>query len=299
MSRVLLTIPGYVGTQSGYGGRLFHRRGTIFRACGFLGLVCAVVVTATLAIHLSLSLWLVFSIFLSALSLFFGYLLFSRFTRRAPQLVLYRYFIASIGVSLILSWLSGQPILPHLDVTVVGFGAFVACGRVGCFVVGCCHGGPSRLGICYREENITAAFPPQLLGVRLFPIQIVESLWLAFILSWGCYQIWTGYVPGEVVGWFIAAYCPARFLFELARWRTAHSLYRGLSEAQWTSIGLVASLVLLERFTVLPPSSWHWLVAIFLALVAIIVIVATEVKRFRGQVNNRAHRIDIPPCSGM
>jgi prolipoprotein diacylglyceryltransferase len=106
-------------------------------------------------------------------------------------------------------------------------------------------------------------------------------------------------VPGEVVGWFIAGYCPARFLFEFARWRPAHSLYRGLSEAQWTCIGLVASLVMLERFAVLPTSSWHWLVAIFLALVAIIVLVATEVKRFREQVNNRAHRVDIPPCSGM
>ena len=32
---------------------------------------------------------------------------------------------------------------PYLDATALGLGAFLACGRVGCTLAGCCHGRPA------------------------------------------------------------------------------------------------------------------------------------------------------------
>lgn len=245
------TLTGYRGRPR-YGGRLFYSPGARFRTCGYAGLICALVVTAILGSHLRLSLATLFCISVGSILSFFVHVLFSRYTGRVQQLVFYRYFITVTAIAAFLSWLMTGSILPYLDVTVIGFGAFAACGRIGCLMVGCCHGRPARFGICYQQQHVTRAFPPQLLCIRLFPIQAVESIWLCFIVIIACYQSWRGYVPGAAFSWFITAYCPARFLFEFLRWRPADAYYGGLSEAQWTSVFFMLVLVTLGVFRILP-----------------------------------------------
>lgn len=79
--------------------------------------------------------------------------------------------IVIMVVAALFLWLTHQPILFYLDITILGIGTFLFCGRIGCLMVGCCHGRPYHWGVCYRPEHAAVGFPPYYVGVRLFPIQ--------------------------------------------------------------------------------------------------------------------------------
>jgi len=257
---------------------LFRRPSTAFRTFGYLGFCSAVGLTTSLAFQLRLSSLIVFLIIFGSTVVFLARRVVSRITGEAHQLVLYRQFAMVMSVTAIVSWVGGQPILPYEDVTAIGFAMLVACGRIGCLLVGCCHGSPARIGIRYREWYVTPAFPRQFIGVRLLPIQALESWTLILIAFLGTRGILTGYFAGSSIGWFIAAYCPARFVLEFRRWRPRHSYYAGLSEAQWTSVGLALILVVSERAGIIPGSSIHTIVAIGLSVITIY-MVATRMWR--------------------
>jgi prolipoprotein diacylglyceryltransferase len=257
-----------------------------FRGWAYVGFVCALVVTTILATRLRLSLWIILLIVSSWISMFALRVLFSRVVGRSQQLVFYRYFVTMIGFASALLWVMRRPVLPYLDVTVIGLAAFVACGRIGCLMVGCCHGRPSKFGVCYREQHITPAFPVQLLGVRLFPIQAAEALWLLCIVIAGMYEMWNEHAPGTGIGLFMAAYCPARFIFEFLRWRPGNFSYRGLSEAQLTSVALVILLVIAEFVGLLPFSRPHSLIAFALAAVTIVVVASSKGQRHKAQLKH-------------
>ena len=50
----------------------------------------------------------------------------------------------ALGAVALLRWAAGAPVLPGLDVLAVGLCPFLACGRLGCVTVGCCHGQPGH-----------------------------------------------------------------------------------------------------------------------------------------------------------
>src|SRR5262245_44336854 len=90
----------------------------------------------------------------------------------------YHYEIAVAVVTTLTLRSLGQPVLPYLDVMVIGKGVLLAIGRFGCFMVGCCHGRPCGVGVCYSD--VKNGFARHYIGVRLFPVQLIESLivWL-------------------------------------------------------------------------------------------------------------------------
>jgi hypothetical protein len=45
-----------------------------------------------------------------------------------------------------------------LDLVSIGLCLFVATGRVGCLMIGCCHGHPSSIGKRYERAHVDAAF---------------------------------------------------------------------------------------------------------------------------------------------
>src|SRR5262249_36262493 len=105
------------------------------------------------------------------------------------------------------------PLLPYLDVVILGIGAFLACGRVGCLMVGCCHGRPSNWGVSYRQEHVVARFTPYFAGIRLFPVQVLESLWGLFILLVGSNLVCSGLSSGETRLWCVICYVLPGFWF--------------------------------------------------------------------------------------
>lgn len=128
----------------------------------------------------------------------------------------------------------GEPVLMYLDVVVVALCVFLAVGRVGCILVGCCHGRPSLFGLTYGEEFVREGFPRHLVGVRLFPLPVVEAAGLLFIGAMG-FLILLLAGPGQVFVWFLLAHAVLRFGLEGRRGDHRPQLL-GLSPARWMAV---------------------------------------------------------------
>jgi prolipoprotein diacylglyceryltransferase len=147
-----------------------------YKVCGYTGFTLAVLLGLVLSVHQGLSLWVLAAMMLASALTFFGLAMATKVITGEEQLIYYHHEIAIMAAVALMLWILGQPILPYLDITILGIGLFLVFGRIGCLMVGCCHGRPHRWGICYRQEHANAGFPQYYVGVRLFPIQAVESL---------------------------------------------------------------------------------------------------------------------------
>ncbi|MDQ1707821.1 MAG: phosphatidylglycerol---prolipoprotein diacylglyceryl transferase [Pyrinomonadaceae bacterium] len=187
------------------------------------------------------------------------------------------------------TWLLSQPILLYLDVTIISVGSAAVLGRIGCLQVGCCHGRPYRFGVRYRAEHAAAGFTSQLVGARLFPIQIVEGLCAGVLVVVGCFMIWQRYPPGAAAGWFVSGYCLTRFCFEFARWPANYQFKSGLSPYQGISLALVLFSVSLEWVGVLPFQFWQELTAAGLLLATAVVVLERRLRSFEKSLSQPDH----------
>lgn len=156
-----------------------------------------------------------------------------------------------------------QPVLPYLDVIAVGIAFFLAAGRIGCLLVGCCHGKPASAGIAYGPDHVRDGFPHHWMGVRLFPVQVLESIGLCGIGGAGLLVLpWAP--AGSVLSWFLGAYSVMRFGLEGLRGdRRPH--FFGLSVGRWMAMAeLVIAMVAVQD-----ELSAHWLKASSTALVVL------------------------------
>ena len=245
-----------------------------FQACGYIGLAAALALVMALVRHQGLSYWIMITIILTAVLTFLVLAAWSEFRTGKPRLIYYRYLLAALGSVAALLFALGYPLLPYLDVTILGIGLFVVCGRIGCLMVGCCHGRPHGWGVTYSKESATADFPEQLVGVRLFPVQAVESFWVLAIVLTGVVQVIGGQPSGSALSGYVVAYGLGRFGFEFLRGDARRRYFRDLSEAQWTSLLISASVVMAEWFRALPASSWHSLAVACLVIAILLVNVA-------------------------
>jgi Prolipoprotein diacylglyceryl transferase len=138
----------------------------------------------------------------------------------------------------------GEPVLPYMDVMAVALCVFLAAGRVGCMLVGCCYGRPAAVGIRYGEEAAAAGFPRHLVGVRLLPVPAFEAVGLMVIGASGLAAL--PFAPaGTVFTWFLAAYALMRFGLEGLRGdRRPHVL--GLSVNRWMCVAELTVAVALS-----------------------------------------------------
>jgi Prolipoprotein diacylglyceryl transferase len=226
-----------------------------------------------------LSAWVMAGVVLAAVSAFFGLAMFTKLLTGQERLIYYHHEIAVMVAAGALLWLLHQPMLPYLDVTLLGVGVFLACGRLGCLMVGCCHGVPHRWGVRYGAEHARAGFTPYYAGVRLFPVQAVESVWVFGLVVVGSVLVLEGRPPGSALAWYVVAYGLGRFGFEFVRGDPERPYLRGFSEAQWTSVLLVLVVVWAETSGLLPLQTWHLGAAAGL-VVAVIAVAAT--RRLRG-----------------
>lgn len=254
---------------------ILRRPWSAFQVCGYSGLSLAFFLVMALALNGGLSVVVVGMITLAAAGTFFGLVMVTKIITGEEQIIYYHHEIAVMVVIGILLWLTGQPILPYLDMTILGIGTFLVCGRVGCLMVGCCHGRPSRWGVCYRDEHAAAGFPSCFVGVRLFPIQLVESFWVLCIVIVGTTFVLRGYPAGTALAWYVVAYDLGRFCFEFARGDTDRPYYRDFSQAQWISVILLFGIVWAEMSGVLPFHAWH----IGATVVVLLTVVGVSLKR--------------------
>jgi hypothetical protein len=168
---------------------------------------------------------------------------------------IYHYQVVIIASAVAVPNLLGQPVLPYLDVTVTALCLAQVNGRIGCFMAGCCHGRPFPLGVLYGDEHLSAGYFNYLSGVRLFPVQLLEVVWLLAILGGALGR--NVAEPGRAFSWYVITYGFGRFLFEFLRGDSLRPYARGISEPQWTALALMCPVVALELAGTIPFSAWH------------------------------------------
>jgi hypothetical protein len=260
-----------------------------FAACGYAGFATAIVLAVALTLSLGLSLGVLVLLIVSGVLAYGGVVAVTRMMTGTAALTYYHHEIAILAVATMALRIAGQPELPYLDITVLGVGSVLAFGRMGCLLVGCCHGRPHNWGVRYRARHAVAGFPVYLTGVRLFPIQVVELLLVVGILIVGIAYVLRGDGPGEALTWYVAIYGAGRFWLEFARGDTGRPYAAGFSEAQWTSVILVCAAVIAERLGVLPFHVRDLVAAI--GVLATLAVVAAR-RRFRQSPVHRLRRAD-------
>jgi hypothetical protein len=174
-------------------------------------------------------------------------------------------FIVMLFTGVALSLL-GQPVLRNLDVIILGIGVSYGCGRYACLRGGCCYGRPFNWGVCYPSEYVQHGFPMGLVGVKLFPSQFVESLWMWLSITVGIICLRSE--PGAALAWFIVLYSVGRFFSDFYRLEAGFCV-RGLSEAQIASIVMTCVVFGAEQMTWLPAQPIHGAAVLLLIIIGI------------------------------
>jgi hypothetical protein len=248
-----------------------HRAWPSFKVCGYSGLALAILLTTGLAAYLGWASWVMEIIILIGMLTFLSLAMLTKIVIGYERLTYYHHQIAVLAMAAFFLWLVRQPMLPYLDATTLGVGLFLACGRVGCLMAGCCYGRPVRWGVRYGPAHVAEGFPACLAGVRLFPIQAIESLWVLGIVLVGAALMVNRQPAGTALAWYIVAYGVGRFCFEFLRGDADRPYWRGFSEAQWTALITVSAVAAAGWGGSLPFQVWHVGAAIGLAAVMIAV----------------------------
>jgi hypothetical protein len=222
---------------------VFHngRELPAYRAIGTAGFYAALMVAVGAALATGRSVAAIAALSCACAATFFGWACVRRWIAGRERLVLLEHVWLALAFSATVLWVAGEPVLPYLDIECIALCVFLAFGRVGCTLAGCCHGQPSSVGIAYGESLVAAGFPAELAGVRLFPVAAVEALGLMGIAVCGGIALPFS-PPGRVLAWFLLAYAILRFALESLRgdWRS-HLL--GLSAPRWMSMAQAGAVL--------------------------------------------------------
>ena len=180
----------------------------------------------------------------------------------------HHYLFVVISTAAAILWLMGQPVLRNLDVVIIAVGVTYACGRFACLRGGCCYGRPFAWGFCYPATYLEQGLPPGLIGVKLFPSQLLESLWMWATTAIATALLLRSSQPGFAFTWFVVLYAAGRFFSDFYRLE-AGCCVRGLSEAQIASIVMTCAVFAAEQIGLLPAEPIHGVMALLLLVVGI------------------------------
>ncbi len=217
-----------------------------FRSCGIAGFHVGVVVTLATGAARGRSLAVLAALAAVCGASFFAYALARKRITGVEQLVLLEHvwFALACATGALLAF--GEPPLGYLDAVASGLAFFLAAGRTGCILVGCCHGFPSALGIRYGPELVRDGFAAPWVGVRLFPVQVVEAVALVAI-GVGTVLFTLLGEAGAALSFFLVGYAVIRFGLEGLRADERPHLL-GISQSRWMAVAEVAvALALAER----------------------------------------------------
>jgi len=261
-----------------------------FRVCGVAGFLAGAVLSLGLAWHRSLSLGIAAAVIVAALAASLGVAVATKVLVGEERWTFYHHLLTVLAAGAAVPWLLGRPVLPHLEVLVLGFAALHVPGKLGCFLAGCCHGRPCRIGVVYGEDHARAGFPPQLAGARLFPVQLAEGAWLLLLVVGGVALIVRSAPPGEALALFLLGYPIGRFCFELARGVEPRRRLLGLFEAQWISLLVVAGVAAAGLAGLLPLRGAHlWTAGGFLVVASAVAAGASRPGSPRSRLLASSH----------
>lgn len=149
------------------------------------------------------------------------------------RLVFYELALAATLATTLIGAAGGAPCRIVLDIVAIGIGAFLVCGRFGCFAVGCCHGTPARRGVRYGDAHVELGLDPALRGVPLVPVQLLDA-GNAALATAVALAVHAAATPGHAAAAWFTLYGAGRFALELVRGDPRPRLL-GSSEPQWTA----------------------------------------------------------------
>ena len=126
-------------------------------------------------------------------------------------------------------------LLPALLIT-------AGCGRIGCSLIGCCHGKEtlSPIYVMYIQSEIAPN------GIHLVPTQLYEAI-LDFALAIYFTVCVMKNKKEHILDQYLIIYSVFRFIIEFYRGDTARGFISGLSVSQWISIGIFVAVILKTR----------------------------------------------------
>ncbi len=261
-----------------------------FTLCGLVGLALALTWTLALAVAAGRPAWLVLVVAGGMLAGLVVAAVVEALVVGQPRLVCFHAELAAFTTATGALVLAGLPVVAALDLAVPGLAVFLACGRVGCLVTGCCHGRPAGRGIRYGALHAAEGLPPEYVDVPLFPVAGAEAAVLAGLAAIMTAVVLSPAPAGAALTGYLLVHTGVRFWLEFLRGDVGRPHLAGLSEAQWTALAATAGVGLAGTagWVELP----GWLpVATGVSLVAGIGLVATRPERVR--LRGPAHVLDL------
>ena len=295
--------------------RLLGRSVSSFLAIGALGFVVGIGLPAVIAPSVGRSTGVIAGLGGVAILVFLGLAMWTKVRTGDESLTFYHHAVAVIVAVVAALVVGGQPILPYLDLAMIGFAAFLVLGRIGCLTVGCCHGRPAGWGIRYSQEHRVEGLPWYLVDVALVPVQALEAGWVLVVVLGGGLAMLGAADPGIVLAWTVSSYAVGRFCLEFLRGDAERRWRHGFTEAQWTSLVLAAAVAVAVVVGWLPFAAWQLAGPVSIAVAMVVVTVRRRSSRLHlllradhvhqvAEMVEAAHRSalarpDAPPAIGF
>ncbi|HET6950697.1 MAG TPA: prolipoprotein diacylglyceryl transferase family protein, partial [Acidimicrobiales bacterium] len=215
-----------------------------FTLFGFVGLVAAMGWTFAVAVAAGRPAWLVLVLAGAMVGALLAVAAGEALVAGRARLVCFHAETAALVVAAGVLALARQPVLASLDVAAPGLAVFLAGGRVGCLVAGCCHGRPAARGVRYGARHVAEGLPVEYAGVTLLPVPALEAGALVAMAA-ATTAVVLGPAPaGAALTSYLLAHVAVRFWLELLRGDPGRPYLAGLSEAQWTALAVVVAACL-------------------------------------------------------
>jgi len=237
-----------------------------FHFFGVIGFVMGTAFGCMLAWLLHLQVGIVLLMSAIGAATFFLLAFVAKWIAGKEVIVYYHHEISIVLLCAVTLYFLKKPVLPYLDITLLGIGVFLAFGRIGCYSVGCCHGRPHKHGVKYGQAHVNAGFLWYYKDVSLLPVQLIESGYVFFTVIVGGILLLNHVAPGTVLVCYTVIYGMMRYILEFFRGDPERPLWYAVSEAQWTTLLLVTVSLLLSISGFLPFYSWHWIILLSLII---------------------------------
>jgi prolipoprotein diacylglyceryltransferase len=243
-----------------------------FHFFGILGYILGTLLGVIISSQLNLQPKIVLLMAAVGAATFFLLVYISKWVAGEEIIVYYHHEISILLFCTLTLYLLKQPILPYIDIAILGIGIFLAFGRIGCYSVGCCHGRPHKHGVQYGQKHVEAGFTWFYKDVPLLPVQLIESVYVFCTVVAGVVLLLNHVAPGTVLLVYTVIYGAMRFAIEFFRGDPDRPLWVGLSEAQWTSLGLIAITFGFNQAGWLPAYNWHTVILIAMLIASLVAV---------------------------
>ncbi|MGB3080725.1 MAG: prolipoprotein diacylglyceryl transferase family protein [Saprospiraceae bacterium] len=243
-----------------------------FHFFGVLGYMLGTLLGVVLASQLNLKPLIVLLMAGIGAATFFLLAFLGKWITRQETIVYYHHEISILLLCTLYLYLIKQPILPYLDITLIGIGTFLAFGRIGCYSVGCCHGKPHKHGVKYGQQHVDTGFTWFYKDIPLLPVQLIESAYVFLTVLISVVLLLNGAIPGTVILVYTVVYGSMRYALEFLRGDPERPLWHGLSEAQWTTLALTSLTLVMSTINWLPFYSWHWIILLAMMIISLFTI---------------------------